>query len=57
MASRVGGTRTSRGFLRIDLRLDRLMQRHELLRLQPDGSISLAREDGVLLTRTPYLRH
>jgi PAS domain S-box-containing protein len=49
------GDPASRGYLRAWLRLDRLMARHEAMRLRPVGSILIAREDGVVLSRTPLV--
>lgn len=53
MQQRTGDPR-SRGYLRAWLRLDRLMAHHEALRLQTVGSIVIARDDGVVLSRTPF---
>jgi diguanylate cyclase (GGDEF)-like protein len=36
------------------VRLDALFRIHDRLRYQPDGTISLVRNDGVVLSRTPF---
>ncbi|WP_162255210.1 sensor domain-containing diguanylate cyclase [Rhizobacter sp. Root1221] len=36
------------------VQLDRLFDQHDRLRHQPDGSVSLVRQDGILLSVTPF---
>ncbi len=50
LAHPVGGV----GILFANIELERLGQLHETLRMQPQGTISWVRGDGILLTRVPY---
>lgn len=36
------------------IQLDRLVTMHDRMRMKPSGSISLLRQDGILLSRTPH---
>ncbi len=48
-----GGNRAGSAVALVDL--DRLMALHDTMRMQPAGSIALARSDGVVISRAPPL--